>query len=363
MNRKPFKVQAISQLMGSTVDSIRRYVDESGIEIERQQNGPKTRLFTVENLYDLAYWRYFQRDKEKSRERARNKAIATIYAPKGGVGKTTLAYNLASVLPLLGIRTLVIDLDFQSNLTLAFGYDSELTLEEALEMGLSRDDAILHHFGDLMPDWPRGRQALSRVIKTPFGPRGPHLVPADLTLDRLDTMLTYDVLEGRRADMKIAHLIKEGIDGHNELFDLSEYDLVLFDAAPAKNRITRGALLASDFVITPVSMEKFSTKALSYLSTVLNEMRDQFERNPELVIVGNFFDPGRVRVIKQMATITNEYRDAWLETTIRRSEDFPKMLASEDNLPLALAKPSSDAAKELLAVARALINRMGLLDV
>lgn len=362
MIRKPFKVQAVAQLMGTTVDTVRRYVDESGIAIERQQSGPKTRLFTAENLYDLAYWKYFHRDKEKSKDRPRKKIIATIYAPKGGVGKTTLAHNLASIFPLFGVRTLAVDLDFQSNLTLAFGYDSELTIEEARENGLTPEDVITHHFGDLMPDWPTSRQRLSSVIKKPFGQHGPHLIPADLTLDRLDTMLTYYVLEGRKADLKIASLLKEGMDGQNEHFDLSHYDLILFDAAPAKNRITRGALLASDFVITPVSMEKFSTKALSYLSTVLGEMREQFEKNPELIIIGNFFDPTRVRVINQMMTITKEYQDAWLETTLRRSEDFPKFLASEDNLPLALAKSSSDAAKELRAVAKALIHRMGVID-
>lgn len=360
MNRKPFKVQAVSQLMETTVDSVRRYVDESGIEVERQSSGPKTRLFTVENLYELAYWRHFQRERDKFREPVRSKAIATIYAPKGGVGKTTLAYNLASIFPLLGLRTLVIDLDFQSNLTLAFGYDSELTLDETIELGLSPGDAVLYHFGHLMADWPKGRQALSSVVKTPFGAHGPHLIPADLTLDRLDTMLTYDALEGKRADLKIAQLLKEGLDGQNGRLDLSGYDLILFDAAPAKNRITRGALLASDFVVSPVSMEKFSTKALSYLSSVLTEMREQFDRNPELLIVGNLFDPGRLRVINQMMTITQEYPHAWLETTLRRSEDFPKMLASEEGLPLVLAKPSSEAAKELYAVAKALAGRMGL---
>jgi chromosome partitioning protein len=362
MLKKPFKVQAVAQLMGTTVDTVRRYADEGGIQVERQQNGPKTRLFSVENIYELAHWRHFEREKEKLRDRGRKKVIATIYAPKGGVGKTTLAHNLASIFPLIGVRTLVIDLDFQSNLTLAFGYDSELTPEEAAENGASAEDVILYHFGDLMPDWPKSRRGLSMVVKKPFGEHGPHLIPADLTLDRLDTMLTYFILEGKKADLKIASLLKEGLDGKNPLFDLSGYDLILFDAAPAKNRITRGALLASDFVITPVSMEKFSTKALSYLSTVLGEMREEFERSPELVIVGNFFDPTRVRVINQLMTITREYRNAWLETTIRRSEDFPKSLASEDSLPLALSKTSGDAAKELMAVARALMARMGVIN-
>ena len=77
MNRKPFKVQAIAQLLDTTVDSVRRYVDESGLNIERQSSGPKTRLFTVENLYDLAYWRFFQRE-NKQKQKPKKKIINII---------------------------------------------------------------------------------------------------------------------------------------------------------------------------------------------------------------------------------------------------------------------------------------------
>src|SRR5438128_918400 len=45
------------------------------------------------------------------------KSIA-IFNNKGGVGKTTLAYHLAYALAEMGHRTLLLDLDPQSNLTL-----------------------------------------------------------------------------------------------------------------------------------------------------------------------------------------------------------------------------------------------------
>ncbi|WP_458764312.1 ParA family protein [Cupriavidus basilensis] len=360
LSTKPFKVQAVAQLLGTTVDSVRRMVDEAGIEVSRQESGPKTRLFSVENIFDLAQHRSSKR--ANSKPRAKNQVIATIYAPKGGVGKTTLASNLACRFALRGVKVLIIDLDFQSNLTLSFGYDSELTQEEALEAGMSPSRTIESHFGHLIPGWPYGRRTLADVIKKPYGEAGPHIVPSDLTLDRLDTMLTYEVLEGKNSDLTIARLLKEGQSGKDPHFDTSDYDIVLFDAAPAKNRMTRGALLASDFVISPVSMEKFSTKALSYLSSVLTEMQDQFERSPELVIVGNFFDPNRVRVMGQLLTITQTYQEAWLDQTIRRSEDFPKALNGETDLPLVLSKPSSTSAIELRDVADALLIRLGVID-
>lgn len=38
------------------------------------------------------------------------------------------------------------------------------------------------------------------------------------------------------------------------------------------------------------------------LSSVLTEMRDQFERNPELITVGMFFDPNRIHVMGPSAS-------------------------------------------------------------
>lgn len=358
MGRK-LKVQAVAHLLDTTVDSVRRYIEESGIEVERQETGPRTRQFSLENVFDLASWRQAHRPKTK----IKRKAIGTIYAPKGGVGKTTIAANLACLFPLMGIKTLVIDLDFQANLTLAFGYDAELTIEEAGELGLSRESVVENHFGNLIPGWPYGRSALKNVIKTPFGANGPHLIPADLTLDRLDTILTYDALEGKKSDLKIGALIQEGLSGKNPDFDLTGYDLILFDAAPAKNRMTRGALLASDFVISPVSMEKFSTKAISYLSSVLTDMREDVGRSPELLVVGNFHTPNRLRVINQMSVLSKEYPGALLDNVIRRSEEFPKTLSEEEDLPpLCLAKPTSDPSDELRSVAKALLVKMGVVD-
>lgn len=353
-----YKVQAVAKLLETTVDTVRRYIDDSGIEVARQESGPKTRQFTIQNVFDLAAWRMENRSKVKVLKRG----IATVYAPKGGVGKTTLTANLACLFSLIGLKTLVVDLDFQANLTLAFGYDSELTGEEAEAVGMPTDRVVQSHFGNLVPGWPGGRMALKDVIKMPFGPNGPHIIPSDLTLDRLDTILTYDAIEGKKSDLKIAALIAEGVSGRNPDFDLSGYDIILFDAAPAKNRMTRGALLASDFVIAPVSLERYSTKAVSYLSSVLQDMRDDLGRSPELVMIGNFHLPNRLRVYSQVTKLSNEYPGALLNVMIHRSEEFPKTLSEDDEMPpLVLARPSGGAAEQLHELAHELLSKMGVI--
>jgi chromosome partitioning protein len=53
----------------------------------------------------------------------------TFFNNKGGVGKTTTVYHVAWMLSELGIKTIAIDLDPQSNLTSMFLNDERLEFE------------------------------------------------------------------------------------------------------------------------------------------------------------------------------------------------------------------------------------------
>jgi cellulose biosynthesis protein BcsQ len=355
---KPFKVQAAAQLLGTTSDTVRRMVDDSGIKVARQQEGTKTRLFSIENIFELAMYKANRRPHATT---GRKQVVATVYSPSDGVGKTTLASNFATGFALKGLRTLVVDLDFQAGLTRSFGYDPELTREEALGQELSQSRIVEYHLGNLLPNFPFGQVSLIEAIKKPYGECGPHLIPADLTLDRLETRLTDQTREDPNALFAFARLIKDGMlkDPH---FDVSGYDVILFDAAPAKNGSTSCALLASDYVISPVSIAKSSTKALSYLSAILNETRDRFHRTPELILVGNFFDPNPVHVMGQLSTITQTHRDAWLERSIRRSEEFSEGPAGLWNHPVIVSKPGGQASAELRDCVNALLKRMCVIN-
>lgn len=354
MSKKFFKVQAVAAMLGVSVDTVRRDSDEAGIEVRRQGgDGPKTRLFSVENLFELAAFRI-----GKYGVRSARKLIFTIYAPKGGVGKTTTASNFACTLALKGFRVLVIDLDFQANLTIALGYDPELEHEEARELDLSEDMCVDYHLGHLLPQWPGQKATLSQVLKKPFGEHGPHLIPSDVTFDRIEALFMVDTLMSKKPELAIARMLQEGFTGNNPNLDLSGYDIILFDAPPAKNHATRAALLASDYVVSPVSLEKYSTKSVSYLAGVLNEMKTDYNKFPELVILGNFYDMRRARVAGQVVALNKKYPGAWLEKQVSTSEEFKKALDDEEMMPLVLSRPTTSAAEQLRAVTGALVERM-----
>jgi chromosome partitioning protein len=136
----------------------------------------------------------------------------------------------------------------------------------------------------------------------------------------------------------------------------------MFDAPPAKNQTTRGALLASDFAVAPVSMERYSTKSVSYLADVIGEMKNTYSKFPQLSVLGNFFDAKRVRVAAQVIALTSKYPEAWMDNQISTSEEFKKVLDEDDGLPLTLARPTSTPADELRSATRELVERMGMLS-
>lgn len=352
---KTYKVQAVATMLGISADTVRRDCDEAGIEVERQGGaGPKTRLFTIENVFQLAAYR-----RRKSVVKLLC-LILTIYAAKGGVGKTTTAANLGSALALMGMKVLLVDLDFQANLTMAFGYDPELTEEEAHDLGIPEEACINYHFGHLLPQWSKDRTVvpLHKVIKKPYGEDGPHLIPSEVSFDDLEAKFTVDRLLSLDPDKAIAKWLEEGMSGRNPDNDLRQYEVIIFDAPPAKNQSTRGAMLASEFVVTPVSMEKFSTKSVSYLASVLKKMAEEYDKYPKLITLGNFFDMQRARVAAQVVALTTHYPGAWLEKQIASSEEFRKALSDDVVMPLVLSRPTSDPADQLRNVAQALLRKM-----
>ncbi len=170
---------------------------------------------------------------------------------KGGVGKTTTALAIASVLIREGYKVLFIDADRQCNST-----DTYFAKFEGIQ---TLYDVILADEGDRIP--------LSEAIQhTESG----DIVPSDPLLRKADKIL-YDEIDG------IYRL-------RDALSDLKGYDYVIIDTPPANNSILQSCLTAADEVIIPTTADRYSIQGLSEINSTINAVRKR--PNPDLKIAG-----------------------------------------------------------------------------
>ncbi len=182
-----------------------------------------------------------------------SKAIA-ICNQKGGVGKSTTAVSVGSFLSIAGKRTLLVDLDPQSNATVSVGVNRaslQKTIYESLVEGLSLQDV---------------------VIKSPLQPlERLDVVPSNIDLAGIELKLSQEI--GREAALK--RICEASRDA---------YDILLFDCPPSLGLITVNALVAADCVVIPVQCEYLALEGLNALVQTINLVKQRL--NPSLEVGG-----------------------------------------------------------------------------
>ncbi len=197
-----------------------------------------------------------------------------VFNQKGGVGKTSIACNLAAVSAAQGYRTLLVDLDAQAN---ASQYLTGFCGED-LPTGMA------DYFKQVLSGGPAGKKARPPITETPF--ENLHLIGATAELADLQPKL--------EAKHKITKLRKL-------LITLSEeYERIYIDPPPALNFFTLSALIAADRCLIPFDCDSFSRQALYGLLDEIEELKE--DHNDALVVEGiivNQFQP-RAALPQQM---------------------------------------------------------------
>ncbi len=177
-----------------------------------------------------------------------------VFNQKGGVGKSSIAVNLAAVSALNGLKTLLIDLDVQGN-------SSHYALgEKALEL-----PGVESFFQQQLSLYSR-EPIESLIHETPFERLS--LMPSGRGLLELEHKL-----ESRYKMYKL----KEALEGLSE-----QFDRIYIDTPPALNFFSRSALIAADRVVVPFDCDTFSKHALYQLMETVSEI--QADHNADLML-------------------------------------------------------------------------------
>lgn len=175
--------------------------------------------------------------------------IISIINQKGGVGKTTVAFNVAHGLKKAGRKVLCIDTDPQGNLTSAFGFDT------------TDKDTLLEIITDRCT-----------VADAMVSMDGIDLIPADIMLTGGEMQLIN--MDGR--EWKIKEKIADIVDN---------YDYVLLDCQPSLGMLPFNALIASNEVYVVMVPEFFSAAGIQLLHQTMDRVRKPYY-NPKLKITG-----------------------------------------------------------------------------
>lgn len=163
--------------------------------------------------------------------------IIAISNHKGGVGKTTSTLNIGAGLALKGIRTLLVDLDPQANLSISLGVEDP-------------ERSIYHAIRDQEPP-----------VVVPIR-KNLDLAPSSLDLIRAEITLRnrQPVVTDPETIQKILQPIQD------------QYQAIILDCPPSLGNLTISGLIAADLIMVPIEAEYLALKGYRILSDTIKEI-------------------------------------------------------------------------------------------
>lgn len=205
--------------------------------------------------------------------------VLAVASGKGGVGKTTVAANVAGQAALSGWRVLVCDLDPQGNLGRDLGY----VQAGGSDGGQALFDAVC-----------RG-QRLKPLIEVR---EGLDAVAGGEELDYLESILGRQRTRGDIQPKSLEAALREVAD---------EYDLVVLDCPPNVGELVREAFVAARCILIPTTRDDGSTDGLVRIARMVAHVR--VSDNPAIEVLGVVlfdFGAGDSRMIRETRAVLQE---------------------------------------------------------
>lgn len=214
--------------------------------------------------------------------------IIAVYTPKGGVLKSTISLNLARMLALNGIKTLVIGLDVQCTVSHNLTKDAEKI--ESLE-----DIQNLHGLYEASKPNEEGGCAIGHAI---YGTDLPTLfyIPESSNLN----LLEQRIRDENRREHFIERLIKPL---------KKEFQVIIFDNSPNWNFLIQNSLAAATDVICPIACDIETFRSLTQNIQMIND----FKTTMELGWSNFILIPTKVERTKLSTQIEAQYRTLFPE--------------------------------------------------
>lgn len=180
--------------------------------------------------------------------------IVAIVNQKGGVGKTTTAVNLATIIAVMNKRVLLIDLDSQGNSSSGLGIRQE-----------GRKITTYHVFC--------GLETIEKAILDTEIPKL-SVITSNTNLAAVE----IDLINRVDREMVLKNCLESVRD---------KFDYIIIDCPPSLNLLTLNALVACHEVVIPMLCEFYSLEGLSHLLKTIEIVEKKL--NPDIKIGGVLF--------------------------------------------------------------------------
>ena len=215
---------------------------------------------------------------------SKSPVVIAIANNKGGVGKTTIAVNLAAALACARRKVLLVDLDSQASASLWLGVD--------------RGRLKPSSGSCLLQDYP--------IVQATRSTRVPHLDLLTGSFELANADVALAAVKGR--ELVLRNLLQRV---------RPRYDAVVLDCPPSLSLVGVNALVAADALIIPVTPQHLAAEALVGLLASLDKVRTRLGTSGRLLgILLSVVEPARPAVCEVRERIREQFRDQVFHTEI-----------------------------------------------
>lgn len=241
--------------------------------------------------------------------------IISIANQKGGVGKSTTAFNIASLLSKTG-KTLLIDMDSQFSLTIYTGYEPEdfsKNLCNLLESDCDVKECIypLEHIENL------------------------YIIPSSIDLALLEVELVKN-------NSKCLSILSNRLEEAKK-----EFEYIVIDCPPQLSILTTNALVSSDSVIVPVRTDYLSYRGLKLIENTIQDVKENLNKKLYFAgVIATMYEKSVNEDNEILDMLNKEYN---VVAVIKKAAAVRKGMAA--GIPVVLQFPKSKITEEYTKVA------------
>ena len=228
----------------------------------------------------------------------------TLFNHKGGVSKTTTAFNLGWMLAEKGKKVILVDADPQCNLTgMVLDYRGPTALED-----LYAEEKDRNLRDGLAPAFESRPEPLKAVECLPVeGRDGLWLLPGHIGISEYE--VTLGIAQELSGTIQTLQNLPGSITRFLELTsEKHNADYVLIDLNPSLSSLNQNLLMTSHCFIIPTNPDYFSAMAIQSLAKVLPSWRNWAQRAASLQVLRDAVYPFPDVAPKLLGTIVQNYR-------------------------------------------------------